>query len=144
MVLGCSKTETAKHSVDELFKIDREFSKVSEEKGMAFAFDHFQADSAIMLRNKRAPIVGRESINALYKNLPDGARLTWEPIYGDISGSGDLGYTIGSWSFELVDSTGEQNLGKGNYITIWKRQADGSWKYVFDTGTEGPPDSTGN
>lgn len=142
MVLGCTKTEMQTNDLEQLFQVDREFSKTSAEKGMAYAFDFYQADSAMMLRDKVAPIIGRESINALYKNIPDGAKLTWEPLYGDISNTGDLGYTVGSWLLEIVDSTGQTNFGKGNYITIWKRQTDGSWKYVFDTGTEGQPENS--
>jgi len=29
---------------------------------------------------------------------------------------------------------------KGTYITIWQKQANGNWKFVLDTGTQGLPD----
>jgi ketosteroid isomerase-like protein len=61
--------------------------------------------------------------------------LTWEPLYADISVSGDLGYTYGL--FASHTKTGKL-LGRGKYVTIWKKQRDGTWKYVLDGGNEGP------
>jgi hypothetical protein len=28
---------------------------------------------------------------------------------------------------------------RGNYLTVWKKQADGAWQAVFDTGSTFPP-----
>ena len=63
--------------------------------------------------------------------------LSWEPVYEKISESGELGYTYGIHS-NLEKATGK--ISKGTYITIWKRQSDGSWKFVLDTGTQGLPE----
>jgi ketosteroid isomerase-like protein len=64
--------------------------------------------------------------------------LTWEPLKADASG--DLGYTFGNWARKSKTAAGSDTTVYGNYVSIWKRQADGSWKYVFDSGngTPGP------
>ena len=66
-------------------------------------------------------------------------RLEWEPIYADVAASGDLGYTIGKWTRMGKDSTGAQTTARGTYLTVWRKQADGSWKVVADTGDDDPP-----
>jgi ketosteroid isomerase-like protein len=55
--------------------------------------------------------------------------------YADISASGNLGYTYGLFN---IHTTSGNLLGRGKYITIWKKQTDGTWKYVLDGGNEGP------
>ncbi|MFH1701424.1 MAG: DUF4440 domain-containing protein [Candidatus Zixiibacteriota bacterium] len=123
---------------EQLIIVDREFSQMSADSGIAFAFNHYMADSATVLSDGSHPLKGREAIMKLYESLPDNASLTWEAIFADIAASGDLGYTIGSWTYCVTDTTATENKATGYYVTIWKRQDDGSWKYVFDTGTDGP------
>ena len=60
------------------------------------------------------------------------ARLTWYPLLADVAQSGDLGYTTGPWTMlqnERAQATGE-------YVTLWRRQADGQWKYAVNMGIE--------
>ncbi|MEE9441456.1 MAG: DUF4440 domain-containing protein [candidate division Zixibacteria bacterium] len=123
---------------EQLMIVDQEFSQMSVDSGIGYAFDFYMADSATVLTEGSLPITGRDAINAMYDSLPEGARLTWEPIFADIAASDDLGYTIGSWTYSVSETAGTMSTASGYYITIWKRQDDGSWKYVFDTGTDGP------
>jgi ketosteroid isomerase-like protein len=46
-----------------------------------------------------------------------------------------LGYTVGRW--ERIRKTKEGTVTKktGTYTSIWKKQPDGSWKIVLDTGS---------
>lgn len=124
-----------------LFEVDREFSIMSVEKGIAEAFVSYAADSAMILRDNMLPIVGQNAIGDLWANTPNGAQLVWEPDFADIAASGELGYTIGHWTYSVTDSSGATQSSKGRYVTIWKKQADGNWKYVFDTGTTDPEET---
>ena len=127
------------HSANEpkaqLLQVDKDFSKMSEEKGMAIAFDFYMADAAIMIKNNMAPVAGRNAINKLFQNASENEQLIWSPIFAEIAESKDLGYTIGEWTFSITDSTGAVEKSYGHYISIWKKQNDGNWKYVFDSGT---------
>lgn len=59
--------------------------------------------------------------------------IRWKPLHADVAESGDLGYTWG------VAESGPGKDGPfkpyGIYVTIWKRQADGQWKFVYDAAT---------
>jgi hypothetical protein len=64
--------------------------------------------------------------------------LSWEPVFGDISRAGDLGYTTGPWV--LTDEGPQRRPSRhGFYFSIWRRQEDGSWKVEVDAGTTTPP-----
>jgi len=56
-----------------------------------------------------------------------------EPLFAE--GSGDLGYTHGTYRRERVNSEDEAVVETGRYVTIWRRNADGKWKVVLDIGT---------
>jgi ketosteroid isomerase-like protein len=86
------------------------------------------------------PSKGKETLKQYYAGKSDTSFiLEWEPLYGDISVSGELGYTYGTW--KRTEKTTKQ-ISRGTYITIWKKQPDGSWKFVLDAGTQGLPDLT--
>lgn len=61
-------------------------------------------------------------------------RLTWEPTIAFASAAGDLGYTLGTWQSRHYNDAGAGQITTGKYVTIWRKQADGSWKVVFDGG----------
>ncbi len=141
VLAGCGVNMNSDKSKSELIKVDGEFSNMSVEKGIAEAFVSYAADSAIILRDNRLPIVGRSAIGHMWADVQEGAQLVWEPDFADIAASGDLGYTIGHWTYSTTDSSGETQSSKGRYVTIWKKQDDGNWKYVFDSGTTDPEET---
>ncbi|MCC3154510.1 nuclear transport factor 2 family protein [Hymenobacter sp. BT770] len=61
-----------------------------------------------------------------------GSRLTWYPVLADAAQSGDLGYTTGPWTALLNDKP----QASGEYVTVWRKQPDGKWKFVVDMGVE--------
>jgi ketosteroid isomerase-like protein len=66
----------------------------------------------------------------------NGPRLTWKPTKGEILGHGDLGYTVGSWELRAAPAGGQAAaVTRGNYLTVWRKQADGAWRVSFDTGS---------
>ena len=65
--------------------------------------------------------------------------LKWYPTQVEISSSGDLGYSIGEYERTSKDAAGYPASVTGNYVSIWRKQADGRWKIVLDIGTPGTP-----
>lgn len=65
--------------------------------------------------------------------------LTWQPTMAFASAAGDLGYTLGTWQSTHYTDAGAAQVTTGKYVTIWRKQVDGSWKVVFDGGN---PDSS--
>ena len=119
-----------------LFSVDREFSKFSEENGIFKAFTSYMDNEAVIYRDKQEPFKGHQAITELFKNST--GQLIWEPTFADIDANGNLGYTLGEWTYSTTDSNDVTTEATGYYVTIWKKQTDGSWKYVFDTGISSP------
>jgi len=65
-------------------------------------------------------------------------QLVWAPVGADISASGDLGYTWGTYEFRSQDKEGKPAVEHGKYASIWKRQKDGNWKVALDMGNASP------
>jgi CpeT protein len=123
----------AEAAKEAMLAADREFSQLSVAEGMAAAFERFADAGATVFREGRTPISGREAIGGHFAGGAE-AILSWEPYFAEIGASGDLGYTLGRWLYETQDGEGHPETEHGYYITIWKKQSDGTWKYVFDTG----------
>jgi ketosteroid isomerase-like protein len=122
----------------ELITADTEFSNLSAEKGMHEAFLAYMDENVVMLKPYQYPIVGKEKQREIYAQNPDtGFTLTWKPSFADISQSGELGYTYGIWEITTKDSTGKEVKGNGTYATVWKKDSEGKWKFVLDTGNPG-------
>ncbi|HCE56718.1 MAG TPA: hypothetical protein DER09_02700 [Prolixibacteraceae bacterium] len=122
-----------KPTVEELFTTDRNFSAMSVEKGFPAAFAGFAHENGVILRENSMPITGKATIAALYaKADTTGVHFTWEPLAGDIAVSGELGYTYGIYTLKK-----DTILEQGTYVSIWKKDITGNWKYVLDTGNEG-------
>ena len=119
-----------------LINTDRDFSRMSMEKGLNAAFISYAADSVVKMRDGDFPIIGKQAMTEVYRSRPDsGMVLSWEPVKAEVSTSGDLGYTFGDWELHILKT--DTTL-YGNYISIWKKQPDGSWKYVLDAGCNTP------
>lgn len=116
----------------ELIKVDKAFSTMCVEEGMNYAFIHYVADDGVMLRPNSMPVVGKTNIESLFRNDDKDIKFTWKPLYGEVAKSGELGYTYGTYNFVVGES--QQ---KGTYVSIWKKNTKGEWKFVLDSGNEG-------
>ena len=117
-----------------MIEADRSFSKLSEEKGTKYALMQYIDSKGVLLRPNAVPIVGGEAINYISQGDDTTYTMTWEPKGGTIAQSGELGYTYGVYS---VQPHGKDTVLYGTYVSIWKRQPDGKWKFVLQTGNEG-------
>jgi len=119
-------------SADEILKADVAFSDMSRQVGMKKAFLEYIDDEGVLLRQNHMPIVGADAIDFLSGINDAGFTMTWQPSKAEISSSGDLGFTYGIYELKAEDT-----VYKGTYVSIWKKQDDGSWKFVLDSGNEG-------
>jgi len=121
----------------ELMEVDRAFSQMSEEKGMKNAFIEYIDSNGVLLRPNQMPIIGANAIDYLIEQSDTGFTLTWEPNGADIAQSGELGYTYGIYALKL---NSRDTAIYGTYTSIWKKEKNGKWKFVLDTGNEGVGD----
>jgi hypothetical protein len=81
--------------------------------------------------------VGRDAIRArLAEGAAGKAKWVWRPVITLAAPSGDLGVTIGTAEIEL--GPGPTDVFFSKYMSIWKRQADGSIRFVADGGSGRP------
>ncbi|MBX3253534.1 MAG: hypothetical protein KF862_05280 [Chitinophagaceae bacterium] len=138
-VPGFSEEKEKISALNNMLQADVDFSNRSKEAGMRKAFLEFIDDEGILLRGGRMPIIGADAVDFIASVNDSAFTLTWSPEGGDISGAYDMGYTYGIYQMQIGDSTH-----KGTYVTIWKKQAGGEWKFVLDSGNAGvePADSS--
>jgi len=134
--LPAQSSSQSKAGMIRLADTERAFAAKSVAEGMRPAFLEYFAPDGINFTPH--PVNTRESINS--RPAPPTkppVTLDWWPILGDVSLSGDLGYTTGPY---LLTDSRENNkvVGQGYYFSVWKRQPDGSWRVAVDYGIETP------
>jgi len=124
----------------QLFDLEARFAKDVAERGGAGFASWFAADG-VALGNGKAPLIGKVAIQKSATWSPSDYQLTWTPTDGVMGPSGDMGYTWGHYEGRAKDANGNPVLTSGRYITMWRREPDGSWKVVLDAGADEPPAS---
>ncbi len=117
-----------------MIESDIAFAKMSEEKGMKTAFLEYIDSNGVLLRPNREPLTGANAIDFLSQMNDSTNTLTWEPKSGIIAQSGDLGFTYGIYT---LMPKGKDSASYGTYVSIWKKQPDGKWKFILDSGNDG-------
>lgn len=126
-----------KMTAEDLMDIEREFAQYSKDHGYYEAFATHLTGDAVAINPDRQPTIGLAKILSYMEGRS--GELFWEPIGADISKSGDLGYTWGRYTFTATNEEGEAVVSHGKYMSVWKLQADGTWKVVLDGGSSNPP-----
>jgi uncharacterized protein (TIGR02246 family) len=99
------------------------------EKSLAFF-----ADDAVMLAPKSPAVLGKQNIRKVWQRmlaLP-GRGLSFTPARVEVARSGDLAWEQGTYEFGTTDELGVTTIERGTYVTVWKKQLDGTWKVVGD------------
>ena len=128
-----SKKGSVEKWKQEIFNTEKAFNDSVQSVGISKAFTDFAADSVTILRNDSL-IVGKAALKEFYGDGKPSRNitLTWKPDFVDVSASGDLGYTYGRYLYTVTDSAGNKKEFRGIFHTVWKRQADGTWRFVWD------------
>ncbi|WP_348262356.1 SgcJ/EcaC family oxidoreductase [Telmatobacter sp. DSM 110680] len=103
----------------------------------------FYADDAVLMTPGMDAVHGKDAVRTSLKAmLADPAvSLTFQSAKVDVAKSGDLAYTQGSYKLTVTDPATHKPVNDhGNYVTTFRKQADGSWKAEADIATsEVPP-----
>lgn len=123
-----------------ILEADREFDRVTAAKG-ADGWTSFFAENGRMFQSNGQIIAGKKAIREAMAPLFAGAAnsLRWRPVTAEVAQSGELGYTTGESLLRMVGADGKLMIRPGRYVTIWRRQPDGSWKVELDIGASGAP-----
>lgn len=105
---------------------ERAFAADAPVLGLTASFNKWAVPDAVMIGGGQVQTV-RDVFPPDVPRPADEALLEWWPNFAGISRSGDLGFTTGG-----VAINGQRT---GHYFTIWKKQPDGSWRWVYDGGS---------
>ena len=136
MFLGSCQSPTNPNVAEKVKKeieaTEKAFAEMAKKEGLARAFAFYAAENAVINYNDKL-IIGRNNIKTHYSDPRyKGCSLEWAPDFVDAAASGDLGYTYGKYTFVRIDSTGNPQTFTGVFHTVWKKQADGTWRFVWD------------
>jgi ketosteroid isomerase-like protein len=112
-------------SARELLAAEGSFLSTAADEDLGAAYAGRLSDEARVHRPGAMPVVGRAALEEWAKALP--GRYRGEPLFADVSRSGDLGYTWGS--YERIGETPDA----GYFARVWKKDAAGDWRIVMDT-----------
>ena len=127
-------TETA-----QIMKADADFAKAVADRNRE-QFLSFIADVTTFNGGSPSELHGRDAVWKEWSEFfsADGPTLSWKPTRAEVVGAGDLGYTTGRSVFRGKGPDGKMAERQGEYVTVWRKQRDGSWKVIFDTGSTLP------
>ncbi|TFH26086.1 MAG: nuclear transport factor 2 family protein [Bacteroidia bacterium] len=126
-----SQEDSVEKWKNEIVETEKEFAAMAQKEGIPKAFMAFAAEDVVVMRDNTL-VIGKEGLRESFQGSPENVSLSWKPDFVDVAASGDLGYTYGKYIYTLTDSLGNENVAEGIFHTVWKRQADGSWKFVWD------------
>jgi len=130
---SCHHFSDKEKMIKEIFQTEKAFEKMASEKGIAEAFYYFADEKAVIKRENDTLIIGKENIKIYYdKKGNKNATVNWTPDFIDVSDCGTLGYTYGKYVWKIKNQNNELVEYKGIFHTIWKKQKDNTWRYVWD------------
>ena len=119
----------------EIFDLEEAFSNDSKELGFITANLKYAANDAWVFRPK---IINAKEWSYKLKGTDSSYQITWYPSYIDVSAAGDLGYGTGPFHY-ISKIPGDNTENHGQFLTVWKRQEDGTLKFVLDFGSNQLP-----
>jgi uncharacterized protein (TIGR02246 family) len=108
---------------------------------LSAVFDAAYANDAVLLMSNLPKAVGRDAIIAAWGTMTKQAAVKSATFRTeDVLIGGDLAVETGAYEMTLVPKKGPEVTDTGKYLTVWRKQPDGSWKVIRDAGnTNGPP-----
>ena len=135
LAAACRPSVNVNQELQTLLARDREWSQTT--KDMSKSLDKFMsyyAPSASVYPPGMPIATGSAAIRAALTPMAQlpGFALQWSPTKADMSASGDLGYTTGTFALTTNDAAGKPTVEQGKYVEVWKKQSDGEWKVIED------------
>jgi ketosteroid isomerase-like protein len=122
-----------KTEAEKLMQLSRDWSKSAATDSIEKTISYWAEDAIVMSPGEPA-LKGKQAIRGMIEGsskIP-GFRISWEPLSVVVSKSGDMAYMIEQNQITVNDSLGNPITQYNKSVTIWRKEADGSWKNVVD------------
>ena len=124
--VACGSSANVAQERDTLLRLDREWSDSVKDLDK---FLSYYAANASVYPPGMPVATGSGAIRDTITKMAaaPGFSLQFGSTKADVSASGDVGYTTGTYQSTMNGATE-----KGKYVTVWKKQSDGQWKVMED------------
>jgi uncharacterized protein (TIGR02246 family) len=143
LLLSCNQTRVDKKAEGEkVMQLSKEWSQAAS-AGDVEKIVSYWADDAVLMSAGQPVLNGKQAIRKMVEEsykMP-GFRISWQPQSVVVSESGDMAYLMENSQISFTDSSGKPITINNKAVTIWRKQADGSWKNAVDIST---PEMTHN
>lgn len=141
VAVGCKPADTTDADLKAVQATENQWNQDFVSKDVDKLAAHYADDAVLMIPGMPA-VTGKEAIHTALKQMEtDPAMLlAFHASKMDVSKSGDLAYTRGTYTLKMTDPESKQVVSEqGSYVTTYRKQADGTWKAVVDISTSEPP-----
>lgn len=128
-----SRIRSAAEQLRGALDADIAFARFAADSGPARAFGRWAAPDAMVLGSLPEPRRGPIAISEGLATFPASGRFSWAPLRTYGAAEGGLAFTVGE-AILVIDATPRHT----KYLTVWRQEADGSWRYIFDLGSDRP------
>ena len=133
LALGVVTASAQKSAEDAVRAADQAWMKVFAAKDLKKSVDFCLADGSVLGPN--SPIAtGHDAISKSFAGffaIP-GMTIDWKPVRTEVAKSGEMAYTSGTYKMVIPGADGKVTTDTGKYVTVWKKQKDGSWRVALD------------
>jgi uncharacterized protein (TIGR02246 family) len=126
--------------VKAILELERRAREAAEAKDLE-RYVSFYADDASLFWPGAPMVTGRAAIREFMRaflSMP-AFSLSFETAKVEVSRAGDLAYSYGTNKVTLVDPIGNRMKDRGKYLTVYRKQPDGTWKVMADMGNSDLP-----
>ena len=132
--VGCNeKTPVDTRAEEQTVRdLDVQWAKTAATRDVDATVAYYSDDATVSPPNE-ALATTKAAIRAGWAELlTPGNDISWQPSKVEVASSGDMAYSMGSYTLTMKDAQGNPVTDHGKYTEIWKKQADGKWKTVAD------------
>jgi uncharacterized protein (TIGR02246 family) len=123
-------------ATDAVTRTAQEILAAIDAKDSAKVNSYYAPDAVIATAGRPAAKDGRAVSRAIRDDIADtNFKMSLSNEKTEVAGSGDLAYRRGTFKITYTNpQTKQAENGAGTYLTVFRKQADGSWKVVADFG----------
>ena len=135
VLLSCQPaTVDLKAEESAILKTDSTWAALAGEGKDVEKIISYWTDDAVVMSPGEEPVRGKDALRKMVgdmSNIP-GFSISWKSSDVHFSPDGKMAYMYGENIFSMNDSTGKKISIPGRGYTVWRKEADGSWKCVVD------------
>jgi uncharacterized protein (TIGR02246 family) len=130
---ACNGAQSGENT-DRLIRASDEALQQAVAKGDLERIVSFYADDAVLLPTAEPIVTGKSAIRSEWKHVLGipGMQNVSALKHVDVSRSGDMAYSRGTYTSRMLGPKGEPLTEPGKWVSIWKKQSDGQWRIVVD------------